>query len=172
MFNRARLLREYPWDAQSLAEELYAMFDPEIPLNHEGPLQLTARNGVAPLIINNLPIGTDPIIQNPPTQQIPDEPGQPNIEEEGEGEPQTPATPSPGGGGGGANCFPGKVTSGGPGTSYLVDVYLDGLSQPATNVSARQLAIDGLDTVAADTWCLVAKQNDGQYVFQVPTWAL
>lgn len=37
-----RLLREDPWDAQSLAEELFAMFSSDsIPLFHAGPITLT-----------------------------------------------------------------------------------------------------------------------------------
>ena len=182
MFNRARLLREYPWDAQSLAEELYAMFDPEIPINHEGPLTLTARNGVPPLIINNLPTTTFPITQNPPAQQIPNDPDQPIV---------VPDLPSNTlkrqeiidvinslGLGGGANCFPGIVTGGAEG-EYSVDVYFDGLSEAATSVTVGQLQIAAGEAIPAGTWALVIRvlvrdESTGElyylYFMQVPVW--
>ena len=49
---RDRLLRE-SWDADGLAQELYAMFSPDVPANTNGAVSITAAPGdtVAPLQI-------------------------------------------------------------------------------------------------------------------------
>lgn len=76
------------------------------------------------------------------------------------GEPQEPQ------GGGGT---PGVVLSGGPGASYQVRIYPDGLSSAGEVVSVTQLQIAADATVPAGTWAVVT-QAGGSYYMQVPVW--
>lgn len=78
-------------------------------------------------------------------------------------------TPTGGAGPGGPSTFPGKVTAGGPGDTYTVDVYEGGLSSAPTSRTVKQLSIDSAETIPADTWAMVSK-NGSEYTMQVPVW--
>lgn len=69
-------------------------------------------------------------------------------------------------GGGG---MPGQVVSGGPGSSYLVNVYSNGLAGGFITVSVTQLQIHEDATIPAGTWAIVV-QAGGSYYMQVPIW--
>src|SRR5262249_38655582 len=69
----------------------------------------------------------------------------------GDSPASNPFTPSGGGGG-----TLGKVTSGGPGDTYAVDLYANGTGGGATSsVSAKVPQIDPAATVPANTWVVV-----------------
>lgn len=56
---RERLLREENWTANGLAQELYAMFSPDVPSNTLSTVTITPPTGstVAPITIGNVPDG-------------------------------------------------------------------------------------------------------------------
>lgn len=49
--------------AKQLAEELYAMFDDDIPLTHDGPITINKGSNAAPLTINNTVGGPSMVVQ-------------------------------------------------------------------------------------------------------------
>ena len=85
--------------------------------------------------------------------------GNPTIQQQGkQKEPTTTATSS---------VYPGVVT-GGSGTTYTMNVYINGLGSAATTVTVTQLQLTS-GTIPAGTWALVAYVNGGYYM-QVPVW--
>lgn len=62
MFQKQRLLRDQWPSAQMLAEELYAMFQDDIPLKQKAPLTLQPSNGQPGLTIDQLGNDTGPVI--------------------------------------------------------------------------------------------------------------
>lgn len=74
-------------------------------------------------------------------------------------------TPTNSGGGGG---IPGKVVSG-SGSTYIMEIYPDGLSGNAITVTATQLDIFATAVIPADRWTLVSKIGDVYYM-QFPVW--
>jgi len=156
-----RLLREQWPNPTMLAQELYAMFEDDVPLEHNAPITLTNPGTEAPLIINVAP-------------------GQPAVQFQVDGVPDGSITiggdgPTFGGrqrttnnttviAGGGGNAFIGVVQSG-SGNSYVV-VLDTGLT-----VNCIQQQIDSNDTIPAGTSVLVIKQIvGGAYVMQTPVW--
>lgn len=199
----SRLLREKWANPSLLAEELYAMFTSDEPVTIDSPLTVTAPEGSQspPLTLRNF--GDDPAMMQFQHQQLPpfffpDLPPLPdpgsgggvgdfiftNYYGDGSGEtfvnPPPGRDPSPGTGtvigvssGGGGGGFPGVVVSGGPGASYQVNVYLDGLAKPPTLKAVTQLSIDSAETIPAGTWAVIGSQTVGSgtnYFMQVPVW--
>lgn len=72
--------------------------------------------------------------------------------------------------GSGGNATIAQITSG-TGQSYLIDIFGNGPSNPATDtsVSALQLQIDPTDTIPAGTWA-IAVQVNGDWYIQVAVW--
>lgn len=185
----SRLLREKWANPSMLAEELYAMFTGDEPINIDSPVTITAgpNSTVPPLTVRNY--GDDPAMIQLQRQQFPpiDFPAFPPIPSEGVGDvtyvnqygdgtserfddppPQPkPAKPVPGTGtpvvnpGGGGGSFPAVVTTGGPGNSYQCDVYLDGLANSPTSLPVRQLQIAGDATIPAGTFAVVSVVGTG-----------
>src|SRR5262245_5417038 len=179
-----RLLRDSWKRTKDLAEELYAMFQDDIPLEHNAPITITTRNSSPPLTIRNFGdgdfsikiikedgtpgggIGTDddgnPVFKDPNGDPVPN--------------PQDETPEEPGAGA----CIPGCVTAQASGQNYSVDLYENGPEQASTrNVTVRQLQIHADDTIPAGTWALVCRQlvtdevtGDTEEVFsmQVPIW--
>lgn len=69
------------------------------------------------------------------------------------------------------NTCPCKITSGGPGASYVASFYANGPANPATETSVPvvQLMIDGGETIPVDTW-VIATRVLGQWYIQAPVW--
>ena len=69
--------------------------------------------------------------------------------------------------GGGSSSFPGVVQSGGPGSSYIVKITLEG--GVTENVSVTQLGIDPTATINPGTACIVIQLGTA-FFMNVPTW--
>lgn len=184
-----RLLRETWPNATMLAEELYAIFNTDKPIELTSPLQITnPRPGVPSLTIADGGFSDSVLINKsglpgfsfPPLPGLPPYPaanpaggfsvtitigpGGVAASQGPTGGAQSPV-PRPQSGGGG---FPGKVVSG-TGDTYEVDVYADGLASPPVRRTVTQLQIAPDETIPAGTWALVA-QSGGGFVMQVPVW--
>lgn len=150
---RSRLLRRENWTADDLAQELWAMFGPEVPLEHRGPITLV-NDGENPAITFRNFGDSDAVFQVT------------RVENNLAGNTTTTNTTitSVSGGGG----IPGEIISG-SGNTYQVDIYRNGLSGSATRVSVRQLQIGSGETIPAGTWTMVSQLADGYYM-QVNVW--
>lgn len=161
-----RLVRDFWSNAQSLAEELFAMFADNKPMETDQPLILT-RNTDAPAIriIDNSSNGGDPIqiIRNQITQQYSEL--QRLIRE---------VLVMEQGGALSQQAIPGLVRSG-SNNEYTVELYEDGWDQAATaSVPVRQLQIRAGAAVQAGVWVVVYRlrtsQGDTLYFMQEPVW--
>lgn len=182
-----RLRRKRGWTADELSDEIFAIFNADVPFTTDQPITITNKTPQPGLTIKqngpydgsikitrypdgpiNLP-GLPPFL--PPglgdytiTIIFPDgtpltfPPGGP--QDKGNGNPP----PSKGGGGG----FPGKILSG-TGDTYQVEVYEDGVSGEATTRSVTQLSISASEKIEANTWVFVGKTGD-DYFMQHPVW--
>ncbi len=185
-----RLLRNKWPNAQLLAEELFALLSSDEPIEIDSPVIITSNTGSPPLTLRNF--GSDDsmidIVRAPPDRiDFPDIPPltlpaldtgsityttiyEDGSRESGTGdrgadEPPTQVSVEGGGGGG----FPGVVVSGGPGDSYQVNVYENGLSEAPIERTVTQLSIAADATIPVGTWALVGKVGE-TYFMQVPVW--
>jgi hypothetical protein len=169
-----------------LAQELYAMFQQDVPLEHSGPITLNSEN---PLTIKRPDFSDGPALtfkRGDETWGFRFDGGKlvlygPNLnadlqEVTGNLTPSTGQTgtqqqdkkkddeqkPSSG-------SFPGVITAG-SGDTYTVSVYTDGLTLTPTEASVKQLSIDPAATIKAGTWVLVARSAGGEYTMQSPVW--
>ncbi len=182
-----RLLRERWSDTNDLAEEIYAIWTSEKPVQFDSPITINNSTGGSAVTINqgsvsgpSITINSSPV----PGVQIPDfPPSSLNVtssyvtnfygDGSAEGFPEPPVRPpEPGGGqpvgGGGGGGFPGRVLSGG-GSTYEVAVYEAGLLSSPVTRSVRQLQISGSASIPAGTWALVGKAGT-TYFMQVAVW--
>ncbi len=190
---QAMRLRRTDWkNATLLAEELYAMFQEDIPLTHSGGLELKAKGDDAPLTLtrgefSDGPVltfnngggdtggfawdGADLVISGPSIFfETLDGEGNPVRTALGEGsgggdeeEEETPAS-----------SYPGQVVSG-EGTAYRVNVYTAGTSGTPTEVSAVGLGVADEAQVAAGSWHMVSAVPDARgvtrYFFAPAVWS-
>lgn len=156
---RKRLLRKERWTADDLAQELWAMFGPDVPLEHRGPVTLVQDGEQPAITFRNFGDG-DSVFSFRRGDVVS------NTVIEGD----NIVTNVVGGGSSTGTTFPGKVVSQSSGNNYLVDTYPSGLSGSAVRVTVRQLSIASGEVIPADTWTLVAQTSDGSYYMQVPVW--
>jgi hypothetical protein len=174
-----RLLREDWANPKMLADELFAIFTSTDPMTLTGPVTIDNTTNQPGLTVRNFGDGnTSMQIQKQPLPPIPPLPPFAPIEfgpisivdflPDGTIQPLdaqgNPIIIESGGGG-----FPGKVLSGGPGSTYKVNVYKKGINQAPISVTATQLQIDPGETIPAGSWCLVAFTNNAYYI-QLPVW--
>lgn len=159
---RFRLLRE-EWDNPlDLAQELYAMFGADGPLQIDGPVQIK-NNTDAPAVsidsagvdgggadVFNITRGRDPDVAFSDVL--------PGV--------STPAAAAAGGGSGGGGV-PCKVVSG-TGSTYVVTLYPNGVTAGG-NVTATQLQIASDETIPPDSWGFAVLVG-GRYFIQFPVW--
>lgn len=188
-----RLLRE-KWGTRvdPFAEELFAIFRSEKPVQFDSPIQITNNTTEPAVTVNNNSTGDtiqvnnqpSPPIQFPqlPPVNIPDFPAIDqtiiinNIGNTSSGpspQNQQPKNQDS------SSTFPGKVLSG-SGNTYSVRIYTKGINNAGTVVQVKQLQISNDETIPPDTWCLVAKvtytkdqltkQKITEYYMQVPVW--
>ncbi len=169
---KARLLRESPWpNAQSLAEELYAMASDEARQEFKNGIHLQTTDPDIPLVTAQVFSGEDEVpvfsfndgVTGPQTLTFSvagSNLGGFNFN----GSPVTgPESPGGGGGGGGdPTTFSGTVSSG-TGSTYQV------LLNNGLTVEVTQLQIDASETIPAGTSVIVHKIG-GTYRMQVPVW--
>jgi hypothetical protein len=158
---RKRLLRRDNWTATDLAQELWAMFGPDVPLDHRGPITLY-RDGEQPAIIYKnfgesdslfrVDNGDDLSVYSPTRLDNPT------------GDTSSSSSSSTTG------AFPGEVVSHVSGNNYLVNTYPDGLSAPAIQQTVRQMNIRSGATIKAGTWAMVCQTGDGAFHMMVPIW--
>lgn len=181
-----RLLREKWTDPQNLAEEIFGILNSDEPIEIDGPVTINNNTDQSPLTINNYSNSDDDVTINRYPDDPPDLPNYPppppmdtgdvitiHINQDGidrdrkpPNDPGPPTSdPLPGGGGG----FPGQVVSGGPGDTYTVNVYENGLNQPFAARTVIQLQIHDDATIPAGTWALIGKVGN-EYFMQVPVW--
>jgi hypothetical protein len=139
---RQRLVRPDDWTANELAQELYAMFSPEIALSHRGPITLYAQEG-APIIVENA-IEDDPIIRvvNKDSENATD---YSLYAAEQDVNPNGP--------------FQGTVTFAQGGVFYTVTIFPVGANGPSEDVTVTLLA--GATEVGQSV--VVSKDADGDY---------
>ena len=186
----ARLLRERWSDANTLAEELYAMFTSDAPVEIDSPLVVTASPGqqAPPIVVRNFgqnDAGVQIQRRVPDQLDFPEIPPLPTLETGdftvtnyySDQAPEVFQNPAPGGvqpGGGspiqsgGGGGTPGVVLSG-TGDSYQVNIYPNGLAASPTEVTVTQLQIDPSAEIPAGTWALVTTAG-GAYYMAVPVW--
>jgi hypothetical protein len=159
-----RLLRD-DWKGENgtkmLSEELYAIMASAVAEGKQtGQLNLQQpAPGVYPLVINTGDNGNGIQIKGPK--------GTATIGLGGINFSQAPTGQPVVGAGGG---IPGRIVSGGPGDTYTVSLYENGLAGGVTaTVPVKQLQIDPAETIPVGTWTLVSKIGSG-YVMQVPVW--
>lgn len=165
-----RLLREGEWTIRQLVEELYAIFQTE-EVKSTGQLVMDQRNATDPSIIINQPSYSEV----PPFTIIKrgkngEEIGRISISAGGieqDGEPYAPTATNIGEITGDNAITPvellGQVVSGGPGESYLVNIWgkdpqiSGGVAGVAASkqITAKQAQIDPTDTIPPGTWCKV-----------------
>lgn len=171
---RLRLMREMPWDsANALAEEIYAaLSDEETPQEIPEGIQLTARNGVAPIQIvdygntdSDIPIMTI----NRGDESIDITFGDGTLKSSVDGEEATPIAGS-GSSSSGGNVFPGRVVASLGSNRYTMAVYLSGRTRGATNLTVTQLEGDPLFPHAVGRWAYVVKEPDNTYSMIIPVW--
>lgn len=69
------------------------------------------------------------------------------------------------------SSFPGVVVSGGPGDTYDVEIFENGVTQASTRtVSVKQLQIHADATIPAGSSAVVHLGPDGAFFMQVPVW--
>lgn len=194
MFQKIRLMRTKWPNAQTLAEELYAMLNDDIPVSTNAPMTINNPTPAAPLTINqtsgDLPsivfkkngqpagsLGFDPKTGQP---QLKDKNGNPAT---GQG---TISSPPP------QTVFLGQII-GGSGDTYTANLYRQGKGVgPVLNPDGSSLVatvkvaeIAGAETIPAGRWFLVdylgpvvadsqgqLSVQSGQYWLQAPIWEL
>jgi hypothetical protein len=154
---RKRLLRREHWTANELAQELWAMFGPEVPLEHRGPITLYGDGENPAITYRNFDEG-DVLFEFPDGNTVTNSTVN-NITN------VTNVTA-----GTSTNVFPGEIQSHVSGNNYLVDIYPNGVSGTSQQVTVRQLSIASGETIDAGTWTLVTQTADGSYSMQVPVW--
>ncbi len=177
-----RLLRTKWKEAQSLAEEVYAILNSDTPFTIDGPVTINNQTGGPAVTINQTNDNSQVFNvtrTDPGTPQLPGLPPLPPatpgrrhvliINEDGtmeydEYDPGGQPDPQPrsqGGGGG----FPGTVVSG-SGSSYRVSILTE---QGTQVVDATQIQIAADAAVPAGTGVIVAKVGSSYYM-QAPVW--
>ena len=176
-----RLLRDDWPDAQTLAEELYAIFTSTTPTTLQGPVTINNSSNQPDLTTNNYGSGPGGItINKQPFPGPPLPPGGSPIEFGNITFTSYFSDGSSSGTNGGssgasqppqqsASAFPAMILSGGPGATYQVSVYKNGPTGAATAATATQLQIDSGETIPVGTWTIVTLVNN-KYYMQVPVW--
>jgi len=156
-----RLMRESWKGAQELAEELFAMFQGDIPLEHNAPITITSNTDEAPLTLRAFgDLGTVITISRIGDSGTIVFDGDGNLQfGDPAGNPIQPPAPPPQQGGGG---FYGRVL-GGSGDTYQV------LLSNGSAVTATQLQIEASETIPVDTYAIVVQVGNA-YFMQVPVW--
>jgi len=168
-----RLLRESWGSVNALAEELYAIFAMNLPLQISGPVEITnAKAGQPALTVTQWSGDLPPIAFRKPSGQGPGDytttglqPGagfDPAVPQD-QAKPKPPPTPAAG------NAVPGKILSG-AGDVYTVEIYPDGRDALPQRVTVTQLDIDLLETIPPGVWAICVQTSDGQWWMQVPVW--
>lgn len=171
---RARLLRESPWEAQGLAEELYAMFSDDI-----DPFQ--AGSGIEVKYNPNAPKPAVDLINAPedtPLYRV----TRPNgdvfninlrggdivIQQDG-GQPQIIGVPRPTRTS--ATSFPGNLIAYNGSNSYTATIYPNGMTGATEDVSVTQLGGDATTPHAVDgsVWTTVIKFGN-EYTMSLQVW--
>lgn len=171
-----RLLRTKWKSPQLLAEELYSMFQADVPNETDQPVIINSSSDDPPLQVRDFGDG-DFLIEFGDKNGslggiIADENGQFQFADPpaSAGESPTPQEPADGGGSG----IPGKITAHVSGSNYSVALYGNGPDAAVTaTVTVKQLQIATGEVIPTNTWVLVAKQTVSQvdiYSMQVPVW--
>jgi hypothetical protein len=164
---RWRLLKER-FTIETLCEELWTMFGPDVPLSHNGPVELTKSGNNPFLTLGDFETGDilinikgaggasigDIVIEDDELKFVP---------EGGE----TPDVAVVNGGG----AIPGTVVSN-SGTVYQVSIFENGITQAATqtvSVTHRSISASS-DPVPAGTAVAVFLGNDGTYWMNGGVW--
>ena len=172
-----RLLRTKWKSPQLLAEELYSMFQADVPDETDQPVIINSSTGEPPLTVRDFGDG-DFLIEFGDKDGslggiVVDDDGQFQFADPpaSAGQQPTPQTPAGSGGGG----IPGKIISQSSGAVYNVELYEDGPSNPTTRtVTVAQLQIDLGEIIPANTWAIIASQTVAEaevFSMQVPVWA-
>jgi hypothetical protein len=156
---RKRLLRKERWSADELAQELWAMFGPEVPLEHRGPVTLYSDGEHPAITYRNFDEG-DSVFAFDDGDTVTNV----NVEN------NTFVTNVTTGSSSSSNTFPGEVQSHVSGNNYLVEIYPSGLSGATSTVTVRQLSIADGEEIESGTWAQVSQSADGTYFMQVPVW--
>lgn len=156
---RKRLLRKENWTADDLAQELWAMFGPNVPLEHRGPITIY-QDGDQPAITFRDYGDGDTVFEI----RGRDDDISSDITVSGD-----PGGGSASFGGGGGGGMPGQVVSSVSSTVYNVRVYPNGLSAASSVVQVTQLQIASGQTIPTGTWAIIALAG-GSYYMQVPVW--
>lgn len=162
---RQRLRREEKWTADMLAEELFAMFGPDVTLEHHGQIIIQKPENGPPIVIRGLSSG-DTIISAPARESAVEDEDAVNIDVvAGDSGTTTTSTETTGG----TSTFPGVIVSGTHPT-YTVNVYTNGTTNSPESQQVTQLAgVTGVG-LPANTLVTVYKDQNGDYWMNVPVW--
>lgn len=182
-----RLLRTKWKTPTLLAQELFAMFQSDIPLEHSGGLKLDAKNDAPALELSRGDFGDGPVldfnggsgaggisfsiangglvITGPSITLVESGTGAP---------PATTPTPQEQQQQAQGSTFPGQVLSG-SGQSYVVRIFTQGEGGPASQVTAQAPGMADDATISEGFWVAVSATTDAQgtitgYFFFPPVW--
>jgi hypothetical protein len=162
-----RMLRETWSNATMLAEELYAIFSDDIPLNNNAPLTLSNPNGsAAPLTIQEPGLGNEVINftgrTGAPIGGITIVDGVPTFSGSSGSSTSSSSTVS--------NLASGFVAAG-PDLdgNYTITLSHGNTLGGSGTVSAAPVQ-SGSQTIPTSTGCIVSKNKDGTFSFMVPVW--
>jgi hypothetical protein len=166
-YERIRLLKNDPWDATDLAQELFAM---DLAQNTVGTDLGNGATTTGPIVTNDYTTG-DTLFQvnrgtDPPFIFTINDNGQFLLNDQ----------PVGGGGGGGGTAqvtsvFPGNLIGYSGSNLYTVTIYPDGLSATSQDVAVLQLGGDPTVPHLTDgsVWTMVTK-NGSTYYMTLPVW--
>lgn len=155
---RDRLLREEPWTATALAQELYAMFAPDVPLEHWGQITLHQPDSGAPIVVRGFSSGDTLISARGPSGEDVIDFDPTDVDDDG-GE---------GGGGTVASIYHGLIVSG-SGNSYAVALTVTAGSPGAgETINAIWLGAINEDALSPGRPVIVVRAVDLNYYIIAP----
>lgn len=159
---RQRLLREQDWTANLLAEELYAMFGPDVVLEHHGQIVLRKPENGPSIIVQGVADG-DTLISVPPQEGAVEDADAESLDVVAGSAATTAA------GSGAPRAFQGTVISGTHPT-YTVRIYREGITGDSEDVSVTQIAGKNGVAITANTPCIVFEDVEGNFFMNIAVW--
>lgn len=158
---RQRLLREESWTADLLAQEMYAMFGPDVPLEHHGQITLVKPSNGSPIVLKDVVDG-DTIISVPSREGAVEDEDAVSLD-------VVAGSAATAVGSGRPMAYQGTVLSGTHPT-YSVRIYREGITADSEDVSVTQLSGKTGVAITAGAAAIVFEDVEGNYFMNIPVW--